>query len=735
MGIDLDRNIIGYTTEEDIADGFYENGFIGVKKEMDETYYREVYFAKEEFYSQFNEIDPDEYLDLFERGEILDINGYTIGKKPENKINKDEVSPKTDESPKEKFHSLLDTLHLPLYDQDFLKASYSDEEKYTITFISQDDNKTYQANYKGGVLERLTPENTKLEENIKEKNDLSKMVVLDASNSLVDLSQSISQRLVQPNINKASELVLELPKHLPKSSTTVQDQKKLNDFNNKIDQFISEQKELVNTCEGYLDKTDLIKKQSNEPNRQEFLLKIDEINNQYEKAIKNLNELEELKSLTNVLSNINFQHVRENGLFSELYSENLQNVGMVSALDPKIPFQRGFEQRMQEVFAKEGASVALGVALEHQVSNPKDQITLHLMNYKNIQEFTSKPFQELDKKTTDKLREYSYSSLEKALSIVNEELTKNHGKPMKITRDIVVDPKEKENKNKSYEKLYSKLRPVVMLDDKEINLSNIQEIASNYGSSVEDQWNKESVKLIDNYIVNTNYSAKDGYVSLYDTIQNIQTLAMAGAKRTGIQSDELLSNLEVVHDMSEALVKDIDHLKKHDASQKEIQEVERMVSFLDSYHNHISANVLNKKEQNQIVQEVTGRSDYSELVERIAVLEKQLKEKEQGNNLIGSVKNSIKKEFEKVNKVINEFREKVDKVKTDISEFSFKKSAYKIANSALTTLDNKVVGIKEKIQKELENENKQHEENKNIQENKETSKEKEVLKQEVDIER
>ncbi|QII26966.1 hypothetical protein G3M81_23030 [Bacillus paralicheniformis] len=665
-------------------------------------------------------------------------------------INQDLTKEQQDK--RDRFYRVLDRIQLshenalPPEDNDLLKATFTPEQNYSITFIHKEDKRTYQAIYKGGDLERLVPENENLVEDLQTSLGLDKTIILDVSNSIIELEQSINQQLSQPNVNKSEGLVQELSKVIPSQNSIVNNQNKLNDFNKRIDESIRDQKELVQTFEEYLDRTEAVKEhpEVRDQYKQDLLLKMDQINDQYEKSVEHLNELEKLKSLTNVLSNINYQSVREQGKLSELYSENQRTAGMLIALDPKIPFQRGFEQRIEEVFSKQGSSFALGLAMDHQVADPKEQVKLHLLNYNNIQEFVNQPYQPLDQKMVERLREYSYESMEKAVNIVNEELSKNHTQDIRINRTVVVAPEAKEEKQRAYDQLYENLRPVAMLQDKEINLMNIHEISSGYGSRVSNHWHKEIINSVENYVMShTDYRSKEGYIPLDEVDKSIQILSVNGVKRTELQSQELNKSLSVINDMSVALDRRVKHLESQEPNrtiEKEINEVKEMKKFMENYHEHVVENVLTQKEKSEIVQSVvleaeqltenqskdiqdhqdTVRNtesannksssadlDYYDLVKRIAELEKMANKKEQ-RNILGSVsesvKNGIKNELEKLNNAVEKIGKQVQELKENLKQFTYGKveSAYKIANKAVNSLEKKVHGMKESIQKELE---------------------------------
>ncbi|MHC6167488.1 hypothetical protein [Bacillus velezensis] len=707
---------------------------------------------------------------------------------------------KEQEKKRDGFYNLMNKIQLSQrgfssQENDLLKATYSVNEEYEFIFKSREDNVIYQAIFKDGALNRITPKNEKLFNELNADTDLSdsrKYEILDISNSVKRMEQSITARLNQRDkesietlykefqeilsighrINedeKYKELVQEIEtlnqqyqvspsekveKEIDqleeiKSSfelnysknSNIEIQKKLESFHEKLTSVVKSENELVSILSDYIDKTENVIGDPNisQGNEQEIILDLDHNKNRLETSITRLNDLERLQELTNVLSNINYQSIRDQYNLNELYKDtniDKSSLELLEGINSHIPFQKGFEQRLSEELKINGESFALSLAVNHQITDPKEKLKLHLMNYNNIQEFIQQPYQPLNKEDIERLRGFSYESLEKAVDLINDELSKNHTNNIRLNRSIFVSPDATEERQKSYDKLFQNLRPVSMLQDKEINLMNIHEISAGYGSRVSDYWHKEILNAVNNYVTTKTGYTKEG--TLEEVDKSIQVLSLKGLVRTPIQSQELNKNLEVINDVSNTLETHIEHLEslkpddwEKESVEQEINEAKEMKAFLEGYYEHVVENVLTDKEKTDVVQSIVSEvgkqietegievegvkkdsskalnPDYEQLLKRIAELEKLVDGKEKrsiAESLSESMKTGVKSELEKMHSVISKIGEQIQEIKNNIKQFTYGKveSVYKIANKTVDALDKRVQGIKKNIEKELE---------------------------------
>lgn len=707
---------------------------------------------------------------------------------------------KEQEKKRDGFYNLMNKIQLSQrgfssQENDLLKATYSVNEEYEFIFKSREDNVIYQAIFKDGALNRITPKNEKLFNELNADTDLSdsrKYEILDISNSVKRMEQSITARLNQRDkesidtlykefqeilsighrINedeKYKELVQEIEtlnqqyqvspsekveKEIDqleeiKSSfelnysknSNIEIQKKLESFHEKLTSVVKSENELVSILSDYIDKTENVIGDPNisQGNEQEIILDLDHNKNRLETSITRLNDLERLQELTNVLSNINYQSIRDQYNLNELYKDtniDKSSLELLEGIDSQIPFQKGFEQRLSEELKINGESFALSLAVNHQITDPKEKLKLHLMNYNNIQEFIQQPYQPLNKEDIERLRGFSYESLEKAVDLINDELSKNHTNNIRLNRSIFVSPDATEERQKSYDKLFQNLRPVSMLQDKEINLMNIHEISAGYGSRVSDYWHKEILNAVNNYVTTKTGYTKEG--TLEEVDKSIQVLSLKGLVRTPIQSQELNKNLEVINDVSNTLETHIEHLEslkpddwEKESVEQEINEAKEMKAFLEGYYEHVVENVLTDIEKTDVVQSIVSEvdkqietegievegvkkdsskalnPDYEQLLKRIAELEKLVDGKEKrsiAESLSESMKTGVKSELEKMHSVISKIGEQIQEIKNNIKQFTYGKveSVYKIANKTVDALDKRVQGIKKNIEKELE---------------------------------
>lgn len=707
---------------------------------------------------------------------------------------------KEQEKKRDGFYNLMNKIQLSQrgfssQENDLLKATYNVNEEYEFIFKSREDNVIYQAIFKDGALNRITPKNEKLFNELNADTDLSdsrKYEILDISNSVKRMEQSITARLNQSDkesidtlykefqeilsighrINedeKYKELVQEIEtlnqqyqvspsekveKEIDqleeikssfelnyRKNSNIEIQKKLESFHEKLTSVVKSENELVSILSDYIDKTENVIGDPNisQGNEQEIILDLDHNKNRLETSITRLNDLERLQELTNVLSNINYQSIRDQYNLNELYKDtniDKTSLELLEAIDSHIPFQKGFEQRLGEELKINGESFALSLAVNHQITDPKEKLKLHLMNYNNIQEFIQQPYQPLNKEDIERLRGFSYESLEKAVDLVNDELSKNHTNNIRLNRSIFVAPDATEERQKSYDKLFENLRPVSMLQDKEINLMNIREISAGYGSRVSDYWHKEMLNAVNNYVTTKTGYTKEG--TLEEVDKSIQVLSLKGLVRTPIQSQELNKNLEAINDVSNTLETHIEHLEslkpdewEKESVEQEINEAKEMKAFLEGYYEHVVENVLTDKEKTDVVQSIVSEvdkqietegievegvkkdnskalnPDYEQLLKRIAELEKLVDGKEKrsiAESLSESMKTGVKSELEKMHSVISKIGEQIQEIKNNIKQFTYGKveSVYKIANKTVDALDKRVQGIKKNIEKELE---------------------------------
>ncbi|CAI6330588.1 hypothetical protein [Bacillus subtilis] len=707
---------------------------------------------------------------------------------------------KEQEKKRDGFYNLMNKIQLSQrgfssQENDLLKATYSVNEEYEFIFKSREDNVIYQAIFKDGALNRITPKNEKLFNELNADTDLSdsrKYEILDISNSVKRMEQSITARLnqrdkesidtlykefqeilsighrinedekykellqeietlnqqyqvspsekVEKEIDQLEEIKSSFELNYSKNSN-IEIQKKLESFHEKLTSVVKSENELVSILSDYIDKTENVIGDPNisQGNEQEIILDLDHNKNRLETSITRLNDLERLQELTNVLSNINYQSIRDQYNLNELYKDtniDKSSLELLEGIDSHIPFQKGFEQRLSEELKINGESFALSLAVNHQITDPKEKLKLHLMNYNNIQEFIQQPYQPLNKEDIERLRGFSYESLEKAVDLINDELSKNHTNNIRLNRSIFVSPDATEERQKSYDKLFQNLRPVSMLQDKEINLMNIHEISAGYGSRVSDYWHKEILNAVNNYVTTKTGYTKEG--TLEEVDKSIQVLSLKGLVRTPIQSQELNKNLEVINDVSNTLETHIEHLEslkpddwEKESVEQEINEAKEMKAFLEGYYEHVVENVLTDKEKTDVVQSIVSEvdkqietegievegvkkdsskalnPDYEQLLKRIAELEKLVDGKEKrsiAESLSESMKTGVKSELEKMHSVISKIGEQIQEIKNNIKQFTYGKveSVYKIANKTVDALDKRVQGIKKNIEKELE---------------------------------
>ncbi|MEH2980240.1 hypothetical protein [Bacillus amyloliquefaciens] len=708
---------------------------------------------------------------------------------------------KEQEKKRDGFYNLMNKIQLSntmfsSQENDFLKATYNVNEEYAFIFKNKEDNVIYQAVYKEGELDRIVPNNRKLVNETNTDLDLSdprKYEILDISNSVKRMEQSVTARLnqrdresidtlykefqemlsigqrinedekynelvqdietlnkqyevspsdgIEKEIDKLEELKSSFRLNYKKNSN-VEIQKKLESFQKKLNSVVESENELVSILSDYIDKTESAIGDSNitQGNDQEIILELDHHKNRLETSITRLNDLERLQELTNVLSNINYQSIRDQYNLNELYKgTNLEKSSLefLEEIDSEIPFQKGFEQRLSKELERNGESFALSLAVNHQITDPREKLKLHLMNYNNIQEFIQQPYQALNKEDVERLRGFSYESLERAVDLVNDELSKNHTNNIRLNRSIFVSPDAPEEKQKSYDKLFENLRPVSMLQDKEINLINIHEISSGYGSRVSEFWHKGLLNAVNNYVTTETGYTNEG--ALEEADKSIQVLSLKGLVRTPVQSQELNKNLEVINDVSNTLETHIEHLEslkadewEKESVEQEINEAKEMKAFLKDYYEHVVENVLTDKEKTSVVKSVVSEVDkqmieikdievegvkndtskalnpeYEQLLKKIEELEKLVGEKEKRSiteSFSESVKTGISNELEKMHSVISKIGEQIQEIKNNIKQFTYGKveSVYKIANKTIDALDKRVQGIKNNIEKELE---------------------------------
>lgn len=607
-------------------------------------------------------------------------------------------------------------------ESDFLKATYNPDEQYRITFTTNDDSRMYEATYKGGELVRLIPENEDLFHGLQTglKDDLAekeKTTILNISNPTVEIEESISQKIIQPTPYSVSDLSSNELNKILSNDNLVEIQKSLNEFNKKVDVLLEQEKSLYESLEDYSNRTEQLEEhpQLRDEYKEEVLLKVDEFNHMLENSIDRLNGLEQLQSVTQVISNINYQTLREENMLESLYydEENFVDVTgpvkSINSLNPEMPFQRGFEQRFEEE-QLQGSSFALSLAMNHQITNPKEQVKLHLMNYRNIQDFINQPYQPLDKEQLENLRQFSYQSMERAVNVVNKEFAKNHEQSPLVNRTIVLDSKATIEKQQSFDKLYNELRPVAMLQEKQINVFNIAELSSGYNSQVSDHWHKETLKVVDNYLMtNTSYPTKnDNYISLDEIDKGINVLTLKGVQRTDIQNEELKQHLETINNTIGSLNEKLELLEPHENR----KEVVQMLDYMEKYYENIIENQLTIEDKGNMIQEVyqenNGTSfDYKQLIERIAELEKMVSDKEKKNlfnDLSDNLKNNVKNELEKMQQRVEKISEQISAIKGNFKQFTYGKmeSVYKVAFKAIDKLDQKVQSMKTEIEKDLE---------------------------------
>lgn len=358
-------------------------------------------------------------------------------------------------------------------ESDFLKATYHPDEPYKIIFRTNDDSRMYEATYKGGDLVRLIPSNEQLFEGLQEGYlddlaDREKTTIIKISNPTVEIEESIIQKINQPHPYSLSTLSsVELNDVLIKKDP-IEIHKSLNVFSKKVEVLLELENSLYQSLEGYSQKTKELESHPKlrEEYKEEVLLKVDEFNYWLENTVERLNTLENLQSLTQVISNINYQTIRESNKLSDLYldTENFnelnESIQLVNELNPDYPLQRGFEQRFEEEHQSQGPTFALSLAMNHQITDPKEQLKLHLLNYRGIQEYINQPYNVLDKYEIYTLKELSYQSLDRAVKVVNREFQLNQESEVSLDGNLVIGSNEKNKalKQKSYDALYEQLK-------------------------------------------------------------------------------------------------------------------------------------------------------------------------------------------------------------------------------------------------------------------------------------
>ena len=472
-------------------------------------------------------------------------------------------------------------------ESDLLKATYSPDEDYKITFYTNHDSRLYEATYTGGELVRLIPENDDLFTSIKGKarDELAtpdETTILKVSNPTIELDESIVQQINAPfpsaTTNELNDILL--------NENPVDLQQELTEYGKRLELYLESEKELLQTLETFSERTKDLEEhpQLREETKEDVLLKVDEYNHLLELSIDRVNELEQRQSFIKVLSNVNYQSIRQDMLLESYYLDDANYtdvtlpVKAIGNLDPSIPMQRGFEQRFEEE-QKRGASFALSLALNHQINDPKEQLKLHLNNYRNIQDMINQPYQPFGNEQLFNLREFATESINRAIEVVNKEFQKNHQLDIKFNRSIGFVP---DIVDKSNEEAYKLLRPVAMLQEKEINLFNITEQSSGYESQTYSHWHKESLKAIDNYLMtNTDYSSlKDTYKPLEEIDQSISVLILKGNDKTELQNVELNKHLEVINNAVRALDEKLETLEPNENR----KEIVQMRDYMNQYY-------------------------------------------------------------------------------------------------------------------------------------------------------
>ncbi|MCM3405522.1 hypothetical protein [Cytobacillus oceanisediminis] len=610
-------------------------------------------------------------------------------------------------------------------ESDFLKATYHFDEPYKIIFRTNDDSRMYEATYKGGDLVRLIPSNEQLFEGLQEGYlddlaDREKTTIIKVSNPTVEIEESIIQKINQPAPYSISSLSsVELNEILLKNDP-VEIHKSLNVFNKKVEVLLEMENSLYHSLEEYSQKTKELEShpQLREEYKEEVLLKVDEFNHWLENTVDRLNTLENLKSLTQVVSNINYQTIRESNRLSELYfdkdnfNELNDSIKLMNELNPEYPLQRGFEQRFEEEQQAHGPAFALSLAMNHQITDPKEQVKLHLLNYKGIQEYINQPYLNIDKHEINTLRNLSYQSLDRAVKVVNKEFELNHEANVSVNNSLVILSSEENQdlKQKSYDALYEQLKPIPMMQAEKINIFNIAEASLNHNSKVTDYWHQETLKMVDNYVMtNTDYQSQDNnYIPLNEVDKSIGILTLRGIQRTDSQDKELESHFSIIN----KVIVSLEQKLALSSPNENTGEIKQMIDYVNDYYGNVLENQLTSQDKQNSLQSVYSANDkegpdYVKLLKKIEELEEMVREKssiQPFENISNSIKNNVKNELEKINQYVEKISYQISTIKDNLKNFTYGKmeTAYKIAFKAVDKLDQRVQNIKSEIQKDLE---------------------------------
>lgn len=442
-------------------------------------------------------------------------------------------------------------------ENDLMKATYRIDEPYSIVFTNRKDTRMYEATYKGGELIKLIPRNEELFQDINEgyKDNLAEpdlTNIISISNPVKNLEQSIVQQAFQP----IPYSIAELKNDLKFSSDSLSDFKAIEKLQHRLDESIQREESLYQTLDEYIERTNDIENNPvvREMNQEDILLKIDEYKHMQEGVISRLNELERLHETTNVLSSIKFNELRQEDRLNELYPDN-PLVHSLQMMDKEIPFIKGFEQAFKEESKTKGLNHTLGLAMNHQISEPNEQVKMHLTNYKNIQEYINEPYSNLSKELHNQLQELSYDSMDKAINVVNRQFANNH-EHIKANIKLVRNEDKTVDTQREYNNLFNLLKPVTQLNEKEINLFTINEISSEYSTKVSEYWHQETLTKINDYI-SKEIEIDDKQINLIEADKGISILALKGDKRTNSQDIELEEHLTTIYKAIDGLEKNL----------------------------------------------------------------------------------------------------------------------------------------------------------------------------------
>jgi hypothetical protein len=625
---------------------------------------------------------------------------------------------------------------------DILKASYTPESEYKITFKENDNDRIYQLTYEGGEIKGLVPENEAVMDKLTNSpsdyflTDNTKTSILNVSNTFLLEQESITQKINTREQMKNDYFEVEKAvKEIVHSTDTLEVYNRSKEVTNKLKLLIERDNELVEDLYVHESRTSALDSSFlRDENKDEILLELHELHNKVEPIGFGLNELEQTQQWLEVASNSAFNELRETNRLNEVFKGKEEIVQVLENTNSDAPFIRGFEERIETAVLDKGKSYVTDLTVNYQVTEPHDKIRHHLMNYYSNQDFANRPYSYFNLEEQNKVYQKSYDALDKAISIFNENMAKNEHSNYQINQEDYIKVYGG-NKEAAYQEMKSLVYPAMLIKD-DLNVFKMGDASTSHTIQQRDYWDKTALVAIERY-VQTNTDIRKPkeyqYTDILDVHGTTQHILSSYDERTPAQEVMLEHNLKKISEITDALKRNVTELNTN-SPQIDTKEQREMINFMETYENKIidklrdkdKENIVNVALENKANEQVNNIADnkpnkeinYKELLQQIADLQDQVQTlvRQETYNPISSMSDSMKENFkeniDKVNDKLKVFANTISEVKNSLVNYSNQKveSMYKFAynimdklDESVKKIDGKIQDVKKDIEKDIEN--------------------------------